>query len=351
MLENHLISSMDDFFHIFQNSSKKILLLVGEESDFDHSCLAQYSGEVYGAIFPQVIYGNQHFSDAMVAIELKESADAILTAFDSFSRSDITFEGSDMLVFVDGLSSGITHFLETLYESTGMNDNILGGGAGKLTFEQEPVLFSKYDMIQDGALILTDSWHFSIAVSNCWKKISGPHIVTEAENHELHALDFRDAFDVYREVVEQDSRKRFEDTEFFQLSKYYPLGISNISGKLVVRDPVSRNDDSLLLVGDIENSSIVYILKGENKELVNAARSAAKEAISTQDNLHNIFVADCISRTLILESDFERELDLIVETIPNDEVNLIGVLSVGEIANVNKGYIDFYNKTCVIGAF
>ncbi|UFH58564.1 FIST signal transduction protein [Sulfurovum mangrovi] len=351
MLENHLIPSMDDFFHMFQNSSKKILLLVGEESDFDHKRLAQYSGEVYGAIFPQVIYGKEHFPHAMVAIELKESANVMLTDFESFRGCDMTLDGSDMLVFVDGLSSGITGFLEALYESTGKKDNILGGGAGKLTFKQEPVLFSKQEMIQDGALILTDSWHFSVAVSNCWEKISGPHIVTEAEKRELHALDFRDAFDVYREVVEKESGKGFSDREFFQLSKYYPLGISNISGKLVIRDPVSRKDGTLHLVGDIDKSSIIYILKGENEALVKAAGDAAEKALSKQNTLDNILVIDCISRTLVLENDFEKELAFIVERIPDDDMTLIGVLSVGEIANVNEGYIDFYNKTCVIGAF
>jgi hypothetical protein len=105
------------------------------------------------------------------------------------------------------------------------------------------------------------------------------------------------------------------------------------------------------LVGDIDKSSIVYILKGENEALVKAAGDAAEEAVSKQDSLHNIFVIDCISRTLVLENDFEKELAFIAEHIPDDDITMLGVLSVGEIANVNEGYIDFYNKTCVIGAF
>jgi hypothetical protein len=260
------------------------------------------------------------------------------------------FEGSDMLVFVDGLSSGITGFLEALYESTGITDTILGGGAGKLSFTQEPVLFSKHEMIQDGALILKDSWYFSVAVSNFWEKISGPHIVTAAEKHELQALDFRDAFDVYREVVEQDSGKSFEETGFFQLSKFYPLGVSHINGELVVRDLIYRKDSSMVLVGDIDKSSVAYILKGEKEELINAAISAAEKAISKQENLHNVFMVDCISRALVLEDDFNREIHGVEESIQDDKITLFGVLSVGEIANVNEGYIDFYNKTCVIGA-
>ena len=351
MLKNYLIFTLDDFFHIFQKSSQKILLLVAEGSSFDHGRLAEYGGEVYGAIFPQVIYGDNHYRDAMVAIELKESANVILTGFEGFGRSGMVLDDSDMLVFVDGLSSGITDFLETLYALTGITDNILGGGAGRLTFKQEPVLFSKHEIIQDGALIITDSWHFSVAVSNFWEKISGPHIVTDAEKLELHALDYRDAFDVYREVVEKDSGKRFDQVDFFELSKFYPFGLSRINGELVVRDPIYRKDGSLVLVGDIEKNSVVYILNGEKEKLLNAACFTAEQAISGKDNLQNVFMIDCISRALVLGSDFSREIDGVVSSIRNDQIGLFGVLSVGEIANVNEGYIDFYNKTCVIGAF
>ncbi|MDM5270980.1 FIST C-terminal domain-containing protein [Sulfurovum sp. zt1-1] len=351
MLKNYLISSLDDFFHIFQNSSNKVFLLVGEDSDFEHSRLTEYKGEVYGAIFPQVIYGNKHFTDAIIAIELSESTNVVLTAFNSFSSSDIELDGSDILVFVDGLSSGVTNFLEELYESTEIKNNILGGGAGKLTLKQEPVLFSKEYLIQDGALIITDSWHFSVAVSNSWEKISGPHLVTEADKLELYTLDFRDAFEVYKEVVEKDSGKSFSNVDFFELSKFYPLGLSRVNGELVVRDPIYRKDGTLVLVGDIDKSSIIYILKGEKEKLLNAAKSAAVNAISNQDNFQNVFMADCISRVLVLESDYERELEFVVQSIDNDEVTLLGVLSLGEIANVNEGYIEFYNKTCVIGAF
>lgn len=324
---------------------------MGEESDFDHNRLAEYSGEVYGAIFPQVIYGDNHYSNVIVAVELNDSASVLLTDFESFNSSKAVLDGSDMLVFVDGLSTGVTDFLEELYESIEARNTILGGGAGKLTLKQEAVLFSKEQRIQDGALIITDSFRFTVAVSNCWEKISGPHIVTDADKLELHALDFRDAFDVYREVVEKDSGKSFSKETFFELSKYYPLGLSSIDGELVVRDPIHRKDGTLVLVGDIDKNSIVYILKGEKEKLIYAARSAAKEAISKQDNLQNVFMIDCISRALVLGSDFKREINGVVESIQSDQVTLFGVLSLGEIANVNEGYIDLYNKTCVIGAF
>ena len=54
---------------------------------------------------------------------------------------------------------------------------------------------------------------------------------------------------------------------------------------------------------------------------------------------------DCVSRALFLEDNFAQEVGAICEKY----VPLIGVLSLGEISNSGKDYMEFYNKTCVVG--
>lgn len=54
---------------------------------------------------------------------------------------------------------------------------------------------------------------------------------------------------------------------------------------------------------------------------------------------------DCISRALFLEDEFDRE----IEAVYQENVPLIGALSMGEIANNGKDYLELYNKTCVVG--
>ena len=54
---------------------------------------------------------------------------------------------------------------------------------------------------------------------------------------------------------------------------------------------------------------------------------------------------------LFLEDSFQEELQAVTRSISGTNITLFGVLSLGEIANTNRDYIDFYNKTCVIGAF
>ncbi|MEA3331915.1 MAG: FIST C-terminal domain-containing protein [Campylobacterota bacterium] len=350
MVRNYLVHSMNELLNTFKDSNQNLLLLVAEGSDFDHSKLSKMSGDVCGAIFPQVIYKEKNYSDAIVVVDLSEGALITLTSFADFDKSKIDSQADDIILFVDGLSSGITNFLEELYESTSIQTNIIGAGAGKMTLKQEKVLFTKESIIQDGALLLSNSWHISTSAKHGWEKIAGPYIANNVEDTVLHSLDYNDAFEIYKKVVEKDCGLSFDEGNFFDIAKSYPLGISKVGNELLVRDPIAKQENSLVLVGDMDNNSVVYILKGNKEKLINSAKLATKEALSNKKNLKGIFIIDSISRVLFLEDDFKKELQVIKESIGNRDITIFGVLSLGEIANTNLDYIDFYNKTCVIGA-
>jgi len=53
---------------------------------------------------------------------------------------------------------------------------------------------------------------------------------------------------------------------------------------------------------------------------------------------------DCISRVLFLGDNFQEEINAILQY----NQNLVGALSLGEIANTSKEYLEFYNKTSVV---
>ena len=351
MKNSYLLKSMDEFISTFKDSDQSLLLLVAEHFDFEHSKLMQIKTKVCGAIFPQIIYGDKNYDDAMIVVELSRDVKVVLSKFEDFNKTRIDKNVDDIVLFLDGLSSNITNFLENLYESTSMNTNIVGAGAGKMTLKQEKVLFTKESIIQDGVLLLTNSWDIQVSAKHGWKKIAGPFIASDTHNTLLHSLDYKDAFEVYKEIVENDSNLSFDDNNFFNIAKSYPLGISKLDGEILVRDPIARDKNSLILVGDIDSNSVVYILKGNKEKLIDSARLATLDATEKKKNLRGIFIIDCISRVLFLEDDFKKELQAIKQSVPVENFTMLGVLSLGEIANTNQDYIDFYNKTCVIGAF
>ncbi len=178
---------------------------------------------------------------------------------------------------------------------------------------------------------------------------AAPFRVTEAKSNVIQALDWEPAFQVYQRVVEEASGTAVTHENFFERAKGYPFGISRLGAEYIVRDPIVVNEDgSLVCVGEVPIESYIDILTGSTKSLVAAARRArrlAGEAYtgSSADPL-TVFI-DCISRVLYLQEDFDQEL----AAVYNSGDRMVGALTLGEIANSGRDYLEFYNKTSVVG--
>jgi len=328
-----------------------ILIAEASKNFYDHINILQ--GELYGGIFPQLIFQNKNFETGCIICTLQTNTYPILIEDISFELEpeleNVFDETNTIFTFVDGLSPYIQSFLEKFYEITHSGINIIGGGAGLLTLQQEPILFGPQGIYQNSALLLCSQKEISLGVKHGWEKLSGPYISTSTEHNILKTIDYHNAFDIYAEAIEKDSGKIINETNFFEIAKEYPLGIQLHDGEVVVRDPIITKNGHLILVGEMDQSSTIYILKGNKTNLIKAAKYAIGEAM--QDSLvhtDTTFVVDCISRVLYLENMFQQEIETI--KTQNPIAKLFGILSLGEIANKGKQYIEFYNKTCVIGA-
>jgi len=105
----------------------------------------------------------------------------------------------------------------------------------------------------------------------------------------------------------------------------------------------------LIFVGEVPQNVFVHVLKGEIEPLTNAARSAKNTALLAYHEpnaIDALLFIDCISRVLYMGDRFREELD----AVHTAEYPLFGALTIGEIANSKKEYLEFYNKTSVVGA-
>jgi len=100
----------------------------------------------------------------------------------------------------------------------------------------------------------------------------------------------------------------------------------------------------------VPENTVLDILKGKSKSLINAAKLAATDSSKLSGKVKNTLIIDCISRVLFLEDDFSKELIEVKKAIKSIDSNIIpeGVLTLGEISS-QEGYLEFYNKTIVIG--
>lgn len=333
-----------------------IFILCSDQSteylDFFDSFLKTISTPVFGGVFPAIVHQGQTMETGLICVPLFMPLNIKLYSnLESATGSDLTFDSSltnehSLMVLVDGLSRNIDYALDQLFQQYGQNLRVFGGGAGSLSFEQSPCLFTNQGMVADAMLVIAIEQRFELAIGHGWEILAGPYLANKVDDNRIQQLNFQPALQVYQQVIEEHDGRSFSDHEFFDLAKTYPFGIDRLDDDLLVRDPVTCEDDSLVCVGKVPENTMLYILKGQPQRLIQAAVEAVKikttELSSTQGVLF-----DCISRKLFLGNEFDTELKQI-DSVLNSETPLFGALVLGEIASGQSGAVHFHNKTAVV---
>lgn len=318
---------------------------------------------VLGGIFPQIIYDGKNHTQGTVLVTFptvlqwsvinqlsNASADFDTPLGELADHWDTLDAPATHLVFVDGLSTCIATFIEAVFMNFGLEQNYLGGGAGSLSFVQQPCLITPQGLVQDAALLIRLPLLSGIGVSHGWTSISEPMKVTESNKNHVISLDWKPAFEVYRSLVESHSGQTFTEENFFDIAKSYPFGISKLDAELIVRDPLMLKDGTgMICVGEVPEGSFVRILNGTPESLIQAASEVryraqqAFSAVSSNPPSLGCFI-DCISRVLFMQEGILEEFEQV-----SGDYALFGALTLGEIANSGQDYLEFYNKTAVLG--
>lgn len=344
-----------------------IMILACDANEFTseavESIITQCDKQIWGGIFPGIIYENERLEKGTILVGLPQTVKTVVVEGLSDKSTEIEMQiqslekenlkGKTMFVFVDGLSSGIVALKEILFDCLGLVPNYVGGGAGSVSFVQKPCIFTNKGLIADAAVLALADIPSGIGVAHGWQPVSEPFKVTEVDRNRIISLNWKPAYQVYRETVEKLSGKSFDQYEFFDLAKGYPFGIIKVAKEMVVRDPIAQlKEKEIICVGEIQENSFVYILKGDKNSLIQGAEEARQLAersymeigLSASAKPTATLFIDCISRVLFLQHDIIEELESVRGDTP-----MIGALTLGEIANTGKVYLEFYNKTSVVG--
>lgn len=336
----------------------------GWTPDVTDPALKQIPKPVFGGIFPQIIYERKNRERGVLLVGLPVPPEIVIV--ENLSKPDADYatvlqpharrwanqtDGDDdtLVVLVDGLSKRIAALVEALFFCFGLEHNCLGGGAGSLSFEQKPCLLTPTGLVADAGIVARLPMRSGIGVAHGWQPISESMKVTAADRNTILSLDWRPAFEVYRELVEAHSGKTFTDSNFFDIAKGYPFGINKLGSEVVVRDPLMVDDhNGLVCVGEVPTGAFVRLLNGSPESLIAAAASARdrarQSAPETNPEQQTALFMDCISRVLFLGDRMVDELNTAA-----GEYSLFGALTLGEIANNGRDYLEFYNKTSVLG--
>ena len=347
--------------HILSQLSRdKInVLFVAEHTPLDIPSLIQAANQtalkIAGGVFPMVVQGEQTFEKGII-LKFAESSDPVHLLkdidFEELAQDLPDFSNSTQscIVLTDGLMEGAPRVLHQLYEKYWHGLSFLGGGAGSLTLKQTPCVFSNEGLHENAVLLIPLRKKAKSGVKHGWQKLAGPFIANKTDGNTILELNWRPAFEVYKEVLESYGNPNFETTAFFDIAKGHPFGIQKEGQEVIVRDPIAVNEKGhLYCVGPVSQNVSLYVLGGDKYDLIRSAREAANIACENPD-YEDSLVIDCISRILYLEEDFPKELQAIDSEF-TEKGTLEGALTLGEISSGIKGLLELYNKTTVVTTF
>ncbi len=347
------------------DSNELVMIYVAEGSNTDVTRLIALLNEdkvpFFGAVFPRLIFGNENMQTGVLLVKVRSEYPPVLVKDVKDKSYDLTenkgiagwSEEGTLMVLVDGLTSNVGHFLKAVYNRFGNKMKFMGAGAGYLTLKQAPCLFTSEGYFEDAAILCHLSANCTLGVKHGWDPVFGPLVANKTEANVIKQLNWRPAYEVYKEVVEKASGKSFDDHEFVEISKGYPFGLDRAGGESVVRDPIVVDEDGgLVCLGEVPEHSVLSILNGDNKSLIEAAELAAKDCAPNPDVDADGLIFDCITRVMFLEDDYSSELDAVISTINKErsgkQAQVYGALTMGEISSPGHGFLELYNKTIVV---
>ena len=258
-----------------------------------------------------------------------------------------------MVVFVDGLASRIGSFVDGLFTTFGSEIDYIGGGAGSLSFQSKPCVLCNQGVFDNAAVIGLIEKSVAVQVGHGWKPFDKTHIVNKVEKNIVQEIDYKNALEVYEDIVGKHLKvgNKLTEDNFFENAQSFPLGIIRSDGHYIVRDPIAITDKGeLVCVGKLSNGDNIDILTATPTDLIESVGMIAHKLANHTPAIEEdsaVLLIDCISRALFLKQDFTKELDKTVAAF-DSKSTIFGALVLGEIANSGTGYLEFYNKTAVL---
>ncbi len=337
-----------------------LLIIACSDNQLDTSeltkALKQCNLPISGGVFPKIINRREIYDTGTIILglpfeltvnnysELDQNTDAIEELIESNSSNITLYQ--NFLIFADALCHSNEDFIHHFHEYIGSGITVIGGGTGSLEFIPKPCIFTNKGLIHNAVQVVGIPGNLSRSTSHGWEICDGPYLVTGAKGHRLESLDYQPAFEVYRDTIQRLSGNLINKENFFDVAKDFPLGIVDISGNVLVRDPITTDTAFLECVGNVPINATINILKGDHKKLIQASNQLANE-FKPIDNPSILLLFDCISRILYLQDEFSKELEALQGI--HSSLPMIGGLSLGEITNSQYGSIDLLNKSTVIG--
>jgi len=255
-------------------------------------------------------------------------------------------ESGLVLMLPDGFPPGIYEATRSLYATLGPALRYAGGGSGDSLKFAHTCQFTEHALERNAlALAAVSGCEVGAAIGHGWLPHGAPLIITRSQGKRVFEIDGRPAFEVYRESLGIDVPRQ----GFRAISMVNPFGFVDMSGNYIIRDARAVNDDdSLDFVTEVPDKGVAQLMRGEVDGLVATAREVAARAVAGLRSPQLALAFDCISRYLLMGTEFEREVAAVADGL-GPEIPFLGALTFGEIGSFGDVPL-FHNKTIAMAA-
>lgn len=319
-----------------------------------------------GAIFPALVAGEAFRTggvwllrfdtmphaalyDSLPADGAEAAARAEGIARDLRARLDDTPDVTLVLLF-DALVPTIGTILDELYLHLANRVRYLGANAGSETFQPMPCLFDGERIVGNGVLALLLKPHRGGILEHGYRAPENMIYATSTEGNRIIHIDWRPAFEVYRELMQQQYGVEITRDNFYGHAVHFPFGIVRANHSVLVRIPVALGDDgSLFCVGEVPPNSLLTLLEAPAVDSTHTLETLKAGLLGLSGPLagRELLLFYCAGRYLHLGPEAAiHELEELKRLTGVSRI--AGAKSLGEIGpSTVGGYPLFHNATLV----
>lgn len=259
-------------------------------------------------------------------------------------------EDATLFLLFDAMVPNIGSILDELYLRLANRVHYMGVNAGSETFQPMPCLFDGERVVQNGVLALLLEPHRGAILEHGYAVPEQMITATSTEGNRIMQIDWRPAFEVYREMARAQYGVEIDRENFYQYAVHFPFGIVRANGITVVRIPVALEEDgSLFCVGEVPVNAMLTLLRAPAVDSRHTLETVVNGLAELNGPIagRDLLLFYCAGRRLHLgieaASDELRRLDQ-----ASQAGRLAGALSLGEIGSTTQwGYPLFHNATLV----
>jgi hypothetical protein len=263
-------------------------------------------------------------------------------------------KSATVMMYFPGPGSS-SHFLRQIYGMFGNGVTYIGSGMGYEDGIRRPCVFSNEVFSDSMAVFAVLSADCTVSARHGFIPISDPMISTATDQNCVLEINWKNPRDEFFTAIEEEGQREYPDKTPEEYIAYYPIVLETDFPESVCRAVLQIAPDGSLVCGsDVPENAVFRVAKYSYASLLEAASFAADTATADlQERPAFLFLIDCISRKWITGEKYHCELEAVEQVISHKsaDIQMEGILSLGEISSMGTGMLECLNFTCVVGRF